>query len=120
MSFVAVIAGLLMMRPEELFLGRPVARAKGQIREGLRYVWANVELRSTILVLAVVGTLAFNFTVVLPVIAKFTFHGDAGTYGLLTALDGRGLDGRGLGDRVPAAADTQAAGRQLPGLRRRP
>jgi MFS family permease len=89
-SFVAVIAGLLMMRPSELFGGRPIARAKGQIRDGLRYVWGNVELRSTILVMAVVGTLAFNFTVVMPVLAKFTFHGDAGTYGLLTALMGAG------------------------------
>ena len=89
-SFVAVIAGLLMMRRDELFLGRPVLRAKGQIREGLRYVWANIELRSTILVMAVVGTLAFNFTVVLPLLAKFTFHGDATTYGLLTAIMGAG------------------------------
>jgi MFS family permease len=89
-SFAAVIAGLLMMRRDELWLGRPVARAKGQIREGLRYVWASTELRSTILLLAVVGTLAFNFSVVLPVLAKFTFHGDAGTYGLLTALMGAG------------------------------
>jgi MFS family permease len=89
-SFAAVIGGLLMMRPDELWLGRPVARAKGQIREGLRYVWASTELRSTILLLAVVGTLAFNFSVVLPVMAKFTFHGDAGTYGSLTALMGAG------------------------------
>jgi MFS family permease len=85
-SFVAVIAGLLMMRRSELFPSRPIARAKGQVREGLRYVWDTPELRSTILVMAVVGTLAFNFVVVLPVMAKFTFHGDAGTYGLLTAL----------------------------------
>jgi MFS family permease len=89
-SFAAVIAGLLMMRPDELWLGRPVARAKGQIREGLRYVWVSVELRSTILIVAVVGTLAFNFSVVLPVMARFTFHGDAGTYGSLTALMGAG------------------------------
>jgi MFS family permease len=85
-SFVAVIAGLLMMRRSELFPSRPIARAKGQVREGLRYVWDTPQLRSTILVMAVVGTLAFNFVVVLPVMAKFTFHGDAGTYGLLTAL----------------------------------
>ena len=85
-SFVAVIAGLVMMRRAELFPSRPIARAKGQVREGLRYVWDTPELRSTILVMAVVGTLAFNFVVVLPVMAKFTFHGDAGTYGLLTAL----------------------------------
>ena len=89
-SFVAVIAGLLMMRREELWLGRRVARAKGQIREGLRYVWRTGELRSTILLVAVVGTLAFNFTVVLPVMAKFTFHSDAGTYGVLTSLMGAG------------------------------
>jgi MFS family permease len=89
-SFAAVIAGLLMMREDELWPSRRVARAKGQIREGLRYVWASTELRSTILLLTVVGTLAFNFSVVLPVMAKFTFHGDAGTYGSLTALMGAG------------------------------
>ena len=89
-SFVAVIAGLLMMQPEDLFVTPPLVRAKGQVREGLRYVWETPELRSTILVLAVVGTLAFNFTVSLPLIAKFTFRGDAGTYGWLTALMGVG------------------------------
>jgi len=89
-SFAAVIAGLLMMRPAELYSSPRVARAKGQIREGFRYVWASIELRSTMLVMAVVGTLAFNFSVVLPVMARFTFHGDAGTYGSLTALMGAG------------------------------
>jgi MFS family permease len=89
-SFAAVIAGLIAMRPDELWPSRRVARAKGQIREGFRYVWASTELRSTILLLTVVGTLAFNFSVVLPVMAKFTFHGDAGTYGSLTALMGAG------------------------------
>jgi MFS family permease len=89
-SFLAVIGALVMMRPGELFRSQPVARAKGQIREGLRYVWETTELRTTILLMAVVGTLAFNFTVVLPVLARFTFHGDAGTYGLLTSLMGAG------------------------------
>jgi MFS family permease len=89
-SFIAVLFGLMMMRPAELFRGRPVARAKGQIREGLRYVWENPVLRSTILVMTVVGTLAFNWTVTLPLLAKFTFHGDAGTYGLMTTLMGAG------------------------------
>jgi MFS family permease len=89
-SFIAVIGGLLMMRPDELFLTPHVVRAKGQVREGLRYVWETPELRTAIMVMAVVGTLAFNFTVVLPVLAKFTFHGDAATYGLLTSLMGLG------------------------------
>jgi MFS family permease len=89
-SFGAVIIALLMMRPNELYLGQPVGRAKGQIREGFRYVWHTEDLKMTILLMAVVGTLAFNFTVVLPVMAKFVFHGGAGTYGWLTALMGAG------------------------------
>jgi MFS family permease len=89
-SFVAVIGGLIRMRPAELHLTAPVLRAKGQMREGLRYAWETPELRATILVMAVVGTLAFNFTVVLPVLAKVTFHGGAGTYGWLTSLMGVG------------------------------
>jgi MFS family permease len=89
-SFLAVIAGLVMMRPEELYTSPPIERAKGQVRAGLRYVWQTPELRSVILVLAVAGTLAFNFTVIMPVLAKVTFHGDAGTYGLLTSLMGAG------------------------------
>ena len=89
-SFAAVILALLMMRPQELYLGRPVQRARGQIREGFRYVWHTEDLKTTILLMAVVGTLAFNFTVVLPVMAKFVFHGGAGTYGWLTALMGAG------------------------------
>jgi MFS family permease len=90
LSFVAVITGLLLMDRSELRLTTLVPRAKGQMREGLRYVWDTPALRSTILLMAVVGTVAFNFTVVLPLLAKFTFHGGAGTYGLLTSLMGVG------------------------------
>jgi MFS family permease len=89
-SFVAVIIGLLMMRPEEL-LQQPVAvRARGQIREGLRYAWRTPVLRSTLFLVGVVGTLTFNFMVILPLMARQTFHGDAGTYGLLSAVMGAG------------------------------
>jgi MFS family permease len=90
LSFAAVIAGLILMRPDELYRTAGVVRAKRQAREGLTYVWQTPELRATILVMAVVGTLAFNFTVVLPVLAKFTFHGDAGTYGWFSSLMGLG------------------------------
>jgi MFS family permease len=89
-SFVAVIGGLLVMRPAELFTSPPVARAKGQIREGLRYALQVPELRSTLTMVALIGTFSMNFTVVLPLIAKNTFHGDAGVYGLLSAAMGVG------------------------------
>jgi MFS family permease len=89
-SFVAVIIGLLMMRPDELFQQPVAPRASGQIREGLRYAWRTPVLRSTLFLVGVVGTLTFNFMVILPLLAKQTFHGDAGTYGLLSAMMGLG------------------------------
>jgi MFS family permease len=89
-SYLAVIGSLLAMRNSELFSVTRVARAKGQIRAGFAYVWRTPVLRSTILVVTVVGTLALNFSVVLPLVAAKTFHGDAGTYGLITSFMGAG------------------------------
>ncbi len=89
-SFAAVIAGLMMMRPEELHQQPITPRARGQIREGLRYTWRTPVLRSTLFLVGVVGTLTFNFMVILPLMAKQTFHGGAGTYGVLSAVMGAG------------------------------
>lgn len=88
-TFMAVIAGLLRMNPDELHTSPPVARAKGQLREGIRYVWNNPPLRTALGMMAVVGTLAFNFRVLLPVMAT-EFNGGAGTYGALSAFMGGG------------------------------
>jgi MFS family permease len=89
-SYLAVIVALSLMRPAELNRSAPVQRAKGQVREGLRYVRTHHELLYPLLVVAVVGIFAYNFTVTLPLLAKFTFHGGAGTYGALTAAMGAG------------------------------
>ena len=89
-SYVAVIGALLAMRRDELFAGTPVRRARGQIREGFAYVWRTPVLRSTILLITVVSTFGFNFSIVLPVLAKVTFHRSAATYGLLSSSLGAG------------------------------
>jgi MFS family permease len=89
-SYIAVIIALAMMRHGELHRTDPVVRAKGQLRDGFRYVWRTPGLRDPLLMMAVVGTLAFNFQVTLALFAKFTFHGGAGTYALLTSLMGGG------------------------------
>lgn len=85
LSFVAVIGGLLAMRPSELFRAAPVARAKGQVREGLRYVWQSDTLRSTLFLVALVGTFALNFTITMPLMARYVFDSGAGTFGLMTS-----------------------------------
>ena len=90
LSYLAVITALLAMRRDELFAGRRVAHARGQVREGLRYIRQTPRLRHTLLLLAVVGALAFNFNTVLPVLAKTDFKGDAGTYALMLIAMGVG------------------------------
>ena len=60
------------------------------MREGLRYVWSTPAVRVPLLMMAIVGTLAYEFQVVLPLLARFTFGGDAATYGTMSALMGLG------------------------------
>ena len=90
LSYFPVVAGLLLMRPDQLFRGAPVRRARGQLVEGLRYAWSRPELRLPLLLLGVIGTLAFNFNVVLPLMASEVFHGNAGTFGSMLSLMGAG------------------------------
>jgi MFS family permease len=85
-SYLAVIAGLLLMRPGDLFRNKPVERSDGQVRDGLRYVWATPTLRSTLLLMSVVATLGLNFRVTLPLLARFTFDGGPDLYGLLASM----------------------------------
>lgn len=89
-SFLAVIVGLVMMRPHELYPRPVITRAKGQIREGLVYAWASPVLRSTLVLVFIVGLLTLNFTVFLPLLAKDVFHGGAGMVGVFSAMQGFG------------------------------
>ena len=83
LSFIAVIVGLWMMRPAELRLPPVIARGRGQVREGLRYVWERDDLRIPLLIMTVVGTLAFNFSVVLPLFVKRSLDGSDADFTLL-------------------------------------
>ena len=75
---------------------RPTARARGQLREGFRYVARTPELGIPLAMMGLVGMLAYNFQVTLPVVAKHVFGGDARTFGLMTAAMGIGAVGGGL------------------------
>lgn len=83
-SYAAVLVALLMMRKDELHAGPRSERAAGQIRAGLRYVLSVPRLRSTLLMMFIIGTFAYEFPVILPLLATVTLHGNAGTYASLT------------------------------------
>ena len=67
-----------------------VERAEGQLAAGFAYVKATPILRDTLIMMAIVGTLTYEFSVILPLLAQFTFHGGAGVYAALTAAMGFG------------------------------
>jgi MFS family permease len=84
LSYLAVIAALIVIRPRKA--GGPSPAGRRGVKEGLKYAAGRQQLWLPLLMMSVVGLLAFNFSVVLPVFAKDTFHGTAGTYGLLTTM----------------------------------
>jgi MFS family permease len=95
-SFIAVVYSLTSMDTKALKPSPPAQRAKGQLREGLLYVANEPRLWVPLLMAGIVGTLAYEFQVTLPVVAKQTFGGDAATYGFLTAAMGFGAVVGGL------------------------
>ncbi|MGA9597040.1 MAG: MFS transporter, partial [Acidimicrobiia bacterium] len=96
------------MNPARLLRAPSQTRRPGQLREGLRYVRNTPEVLVPLVMLAIVGTLAYEYQVVLPLLAKFTFGGDAGTYATMSALTGIGAVVGGLataaGGRKPATS----------------
>jgi MFS family permease len=84
-SYLAVVGALLFVHPLRQAQGRS-HRAGGGVRDGLRYARSRQQLWLPLVMMGLVGLLAFNFAVVLPVLAKKTFHGSGGTYGLLSTM----------------------------------
>lgn len=95
-SYVAVIAMLARMRTGELQPAERVPRARGQLVEGLRYAWSTPVLRNTLLMMAIIGTFTYEFSVILPLFAEFTFGQGASGYAALTAAMGVGAVVGGL------------------------
>ncbi|MFM8236261.1 MAG: MFS transporter [Actinomycetota bacterium] len=88
LTFLGMIAALLAMRTAEL---RPPHRQdRPRVREGLRYAWSVPQIRLTMIIVGVVGTLVFNFPTFLTIIARETFDGGSSLAGLLMAVLGAG------------------------------
>ncbi len=85
LTFVAMILALLGMDAKRLEEPPVAPRERGAIRAALRYVIATPELALPLALMGLVGTLGFNFQVVLPLLAKFSFGGGAMVYGALVS-----------------------------------
>ncbi len=85
-SYVAVIACLIRMHESELRTPTPVARARGQLRAGIRYVRRRKDLLLPMALVAVIGTFGLNFQLTLALMARKEFDAGAGTYGVLSSI----------------------------------
>jgi len=96
LSFLAVIISLLRLDVRALDRSIPTTRSRGQLREGLSYVRRTPTLAIPLLMMGLVGCLAYEFQVVLPVLAQQSFAGNAQTYGFMTGAMGVGAVVGGL------------------------
>jgi MFS family permease len=96
LSFAAMLTALARMDPAQLSTPAPVRRAHGELRAALRHVHSSPTLWIPLAMMALVGTLSFNFQVLMPLLASETWHGTATTYALLTAAMAVGSVGGAL------------------------
>lgn len=91
-SFIAVIAGLLLMDTSRFSVPqqRRSTRVGQQVIEGLRYVWQTPDVLLIMIVVAAIGTFGYNFSVVLPLLAGFVLRTSATGFGGLSAFLGVG------------------------------
>ncbi len=95
-TYTALIVALRMMRREELQPADVSPRTPNQILEGFRYALRTPSVRTPLILLAVAGTFAYNFQVVLPLLARFAFDGGARAYGVMSSAMGVGAVAGGL------------------------
>jgi MFS family permease len=112
LSFGAMIIALRSLDTGELAPPKLAVRERGAVRSGLRYVARTPELAIPLGMMALVGTLGFNFQVLLPLLARETFGGGAEAYsGLAVAMGAGAVAGalvtsarRTIGDRFLVGA----------------
>ncbi|MBD0744645.1 MFS transporter [Streptomyces sp. CBMA152] len=102
-SYLATVAGLRMMRPDELLRGaQPDTRPR--VIDGLRYIRSRPDLKLPLALVGVISLFGLNFQLTLPLFAKTVFHADAASFGLLTT-------GFAAGSLVAAFVTTARRGR---------
>lgn len=95
-SYLFSIAALLLMRIHELQRPERTPRKRGQLREAWSTTRATPGLWVPLVMSAVIGLLAWEFEVTLPLLARFTFEQDADTFGAMLAAMGVGAAIGGL------------------------
>ncbi len=89
-SYLVVIAALLALRSSELVHRPAIGRARGKLREGFAYVRTQPDVARPLLVMTIVGTVAYNFPTTFPSMVRFGFHRGAGSVGIVMSVSAIG------------------------------
>ncbi|MDO8552808.1 MAG: MFS transporter [bacterium] len=90
LSYIAVIWMLLIMDKSELRRHKVIANRSQTVRDGIRFILANPLIKNTLIMMAIIGTLSYEWQVSLPLLAQRTFNGDAASYAALMSSFGVG------------------------------
>ena len=98
-SFLPVLVGLAVMRPREFHAIAGPARGNifKQIAAGIRYAVGTPDVLRTLTMVGILGLFGYNFTTMLPLLARYTLHAGALGFGILTSALGVGSVAAALG-----------------------
>lgn len=85
-SFVGVILSLVLIRKNQLVPSPRLAKAKGQIRDGLHYVRSRKDILVVLLMVFLVGTFGFNFPIFIATMTTVEFGKGSTEFGLLSSV----------------------------------
>jgi predicted MFS family arabinose efflux permease len=89
LTFAAVIVAVAAIRVDEMY-PRTSRATRARLRDGLSYVWHQPTLRLTMAVMAVVGTFAYNFAIIVPSMIRFEYDASPVALGIVQAVGGVG------------------------------
>ena len=110
LSFLAVIAGLLMMKLPRFVPHPHSGSAWAHALEGFSYVWKHWRMRTILILFAIVGIFGWSYSVMMPAFAREVLHVDESGYGVLLSANGLGAL---LGALTVASVGRQANRRLL-------
>ncbi|HEX6946632.1 MAG TPA: MFS transporter [Acidimicrobiia bacterium] len=95
-SYISLVVALMAMNADELHPSTRTTRGRGQVIEGFKYVARTPAVRTPLILITVAGFFVYEYSVVLPLLARFTFGGDAQTFAGMSSAMGVGAVFGGL------------------------
>ncbi len=95
-SYLIVIVALLTLRSSELVHRPTLGRSKGKLREGFAYVRTHSDVARPLIVMSIVGLVAYNFPTTFPSMVRFGFDRGAGSVGIAMSVSAIGSIAGGI------------------------